>query len=253
MFIYLNRPTCKKFTPNKSLLNSIWIDLSWIILRWVHGNEISTGGIEFDVLPLKHEPEVLTVLGLFNHQDLLGHHRQHLQVNPIKLVKAAPASRLSQTREELAQRVVLQTLWAVKHNTLFAHSLKGNQPLNEYIITFPIYNLQLYTFTKPVKHHLILYRYQIKAWNNFLSTSNDYLPYHTIRLFDPVTDTIRHYSPWPGLWLSQSSQSQQALLGTPRGAGVEHLLGWGNSGQWAGWWPGGGSSPDTHSRTGIWH
>lgn len=126
MFIYLNRPTCKKFTPNKSLLNST-TDLSWIILRWVHGNEISTGGIEFDVLPLKHEPEVLTVLGLFNHQDLLGHHRQHLQVNPIKLVKAAPASRLGQAREELAQRVVLQTLRAVKHNTLFAHSLKGKE------------------------------------------------------------------------------------------------------------------------------
>lgn len=158
MFIYLNRPTCINCTPNKSLLNSR-TDLSWIILRWVHGNEISTGGIEFDVLPLKHEPEVLTVLGLFNHQDLLGHHRQHLQVNPIKLVKAAPASRLGQAREELAQRVVLQTLRAVKHHTLFAHSLKGNQPSNEYIITFPIYNLQLYTFTKPVKHHLILYRY----------------------------------------------------------------------------------------------
>ena len=126
MFIYLNRPTCINCTPNKSLLNSR-TDLSWIILRWVHGNEISTGGIEFDVLPLKHEPEVLTVLGLFNHQDLLGHHRQHLQVNPIKLVKAAPASRLGQTREELAQRVVLQTLWAVKHNTLFAHSLKGKE------------------------------------------------------------------------------------------------------------------------------
>lgn len=185
MFIYLNRPTCKKFTPNKSLLNST-TDLSWIILRWVHGNEISTGGIEFDVLPLKHEPEVLTVLGLFNHQDLLGHHRQHLQVNPIKLVKAAPASRLGQAREELAQRVVLQTLRTVKHHTLFAHSLKGNQPLNEYIITFPICNLQLYTFTKPVKHHLILYRHQIKAWFNFLSTSNDYLPYHTITSFDPV-------------------------------------------------------------------
>ena len=146
MFIYLYRPTCKNCSPNMSLPNSR-TDLSWIILRRVHGNEISTGGIEFDVLPLKHEPEVLPVLGLFNHQDLLGHHRQYLKVNPIKLVKAAPASRLSQAWEELAQRVVLQTLRAVKHHTLFAHSLKGYQPLNECIITFPIYNLQLFTFT----------------------------------------------------------------------------------------------------------
>lgn len=70
-------------------------------LRGVHCDEISTGWIEFDVFALKHKPKVLAVFGLFDHQDLLGNHRQDLQVNPVELIKAAPASRLSQSGEEL--------------------------------------------------------------------------------------------------------------------------------------------------------
>lgn len=76
-------------------------DKEQIFLRGVHCDEISTGWIEFDVFALKHEPKVLAVFGLFDHQDLLGNHRQDLKVNPVELIKAAPASRLSQSGEEL--------------------------------------------------------------------------------------------------------------------------------------------------------
>lgn len=43
-------------------------DTEQIFLRGVHCDEISTGWIEFDVFALKHEPKVLAVFGLFDHQ-----------------------------------------------------------------------------------------------------------------------------------------------------------------------------------------
>jgi len=39
-------------------------------------------------------------LGVANGYELLRNDRQHLNVNAVELVKAAPRSRLSQTREE---------------------------------------------------------------------------------------------------------------------------------------------------------
>ena len=49
--------------------------------------------------------------------------REHLQFNPVKLIKACPRSRLCESLEELAHRFVVQTIGTVKHHTLFSHCL----------------------------------------------------------------------------------------------------------------------------------
>ena len=46
--------------------------------------------------------------GADDGEDLLGHHREHLQVYPVKLVKTRPGARRGQTLEELSHTDVLQ-------------------------------------------------------------------------------------------------------------------------------------------------
>lgn len=67
-------------------------------LTRVHGDEDTTGGAEFDLSALKHEPLGLVLEGLEDGQDLLGHYRQHLNVDTVELIKTAPGTSLQEQR-----------------------------------------------------------------------------------------------------------------------------------------------------------
>ena len=55
--------------------------------------------------------------------DLLGHHRQHLNVNAVELIKAGPGPSAGQPLEELAHSHEVQLVRTVEHHTLDGHSL----------------------------------------------------------------------------------------------------------------------------------
>ena len=63
-------------------------------LPGIHGDEISTSSVQFDILPFKHEHRSIGILSIFDGQNLLGNDRQNFKVYSVELVKAAPASRL---------------------------------------------------------------------------------------------------------------------------------------------------------------
>ncbi len=84
----------------------------------VHGDEDGAGGVQFDLCALEEEDGRPRVDASLDSQDLLGHHRQHLQVNPVELVKARPSSAGRQSLEELAQGNVVQSVRAVEYYTL---------------------------------------------------------------------------------------------------------------------------------------
>ena len=62
----------------------------------IHGNEDATGGTQLDLSTLKHEVFRLLAKCLQNGEDLLGHHRQHLDVDTVELVKTPPCSGLGE-------------------------------------------------------------------------------------------------------------------------------------------------------------
>lgn len=56
-----------------------------------------------------------------NGKNLLCHHREHLQINPVELVEAGPRTTGGETLEKLAQGNVVQSVRAVEHDTLLGH------------------------------------------------------------------------------------------------------------------------------------
>lgn len=54
---------------------------------------------------------------------LLRNHRQHFQLNPIKLIKTRPRARTRQPLKKLAHSLVVQPIRAIKHNALYSQSL----------------------------------------------------------------------------------------------------------------------------------
>ena len=60
----------------------------------------------------------LCCLGISNGDQLLCNYGQHLDINSIELVKAAPSSGLSQTREESAHHLKGTQLHFIIHSTL---------------------------------------------------------------------------------------------------------------------------------------
>ena len=87
----------------------------------IHSNEDATGGTQLDLSTLKHEVFRLLAKRLQNGEDLLGHHRQHLNVDAVELVKTPPCSGLGEReigeeREKLLWHctyIVLKKIWCV--------------------------------------------------------------------------------------------------------------------------------------------
>ena len=69
----------------------------------VHGDEDATGPLEADLASLEHEASRSGCEGRQDRQDLLRHHRQHLDVDPIELVKTPPRTRLQHTPTDNVQ------------------------------------------------------------------------------------------------------------------------------------------------------
>ncbi|KAA6420527.1 MAG: hypothetical protein FRX49_09688 [Trebouxia sp. A1-2] len=57
---------------------------------------------------------------ILDSEELLSHHTQHLNVNPVELIKAGPGARLCQASKELAHEAVVQPLSTVEHHTVHA-------------------------------------------------------------------------------------------------------------------------------------
>ena len=53
-----------------------------------------------------------------NSENLLRHHRQHLEIDSVELIEARPGTARGKTLEELAQGNVIETIGAVEHNAL---------------------------------------------------------------------------------------------------------------------------------------
>ena len=64
------------------------------MLTWIHGDEVSTGPDEVDLAALEDEACGAGRQGWEDGEDLLGNHRQYLDVDTVKLVKTAPRSSL---------------------------------------------------------------------------------------------------------------------------------------------------------------
>ena len=84
----------------------------------VHSDEDGTGWVQSKLGTLKDEPLQFGSDGLLNTLDLLGNHREHLQLNAVELVKTRPRTSLGKTLEELAHSFVVKTIRAVEHHTL---------------------------------------------------------------------------------------------------------------------------------------
>ena len=89
----------------------------------VHGDEDGAAGVERQLHSLKLESLDVVGHGMLNGVNLLSHNTQHSQLYPVELIKTRPCSRLSQTLEELAHGVVVQTIRTVEHDALLASSL----------------------------------------------------------------------------------------------------------------------------------
>mmetsp|Transcript_2367 Transcript_2367/g.7837 ORF Transcript_2367/g.7837 Transcript_2367/m.7837 type:complete len:1218 (-) Transcript_2367:3636-7289(-) len=89
----------------------------------VHRDEDAVGRPEPNFAPLEHELVVFGQQRLPDCEQLLGHHRQHLDVDPVELVEAGPAASLCHAREELAHHLVVKLVGAVEDNALPADAL----------------------------------------------------------------------------------------------------------------------------------
>jgi hypothetical protein len=59
---------------------------------------------------------------VLDRKELLSHHTQHLNVNPVEFIKAGPGARLGQASKELAHEAVVQPLSTVKHHAVDTQS-----------------------------------------------------------------------------------------------------------------------------------
>ena len=88
----------------------------------VHCDVDSTGSVDFQLCLLEDKGLDLLVFDCrLNTLDLLGDDRQHLKIDSVELIEAAPSSRGSKTFEELGHCEVIKTIGAVEHHTLHSN------------------------------------------------------------------------------------------------------------------------------------
>ena len=63
-------------------------------LTRVHGNENTYRLVQVDFPTLKHEPLALHSKSLQDGQDLLSYNTEYFNIDPVKLIKTTPSSRL---------------------------------------------------------------------------------------------------------------------------------------------------------------
>lgn len=101
----------------------LYLEIVWQLLStsitWIHCDEESTGWVQREFCPLKHEALQVSSHSLLDTGNLLGDHGQHLQLNSVELVKAGPGTGLCQTLKEFTHGFVVQTIRAVEHHTLY--------------------------------------------------------------------------------------------------------------------------------------
>jgi len=95
----------------------------------VHGDTDVALGVEGQLRPFKHKHVHVGLHGADDAKDLLGDHRQHLQVDSVELIKTCPCSCRGQTLEELKH----------KHNTFQAWHRE--QTICEKLIQQNIFNI----------------------------------------------------------------------------------------------------------------
>lgn len=79
----------------------------------VHRDEVSDRGSEVDLLTQELKSRLVQIERGLDGLQLRGHHGQHLHVDSIELIEAAPCASLNETGEDGAHRLVIQTLAAV--------------------------------------------------------------------------------------------------------------------------------------------
>ena len=84
----------------------------------VHGDKHRAGGVQLDLGTLEQQHRGTGVDPPLDSEDLLCHHRQHLKVDAVELVKARPRPTRCQPFEELAKGNVVKTVRAVEHHAL---------------------------------------------------------------------------------------------------------------------------------------
>ena len=90
---------------------------------WVHRDKRRRLGVEGDLSAFEHEALQLVDDGLIDGEQLLGDHRQHLNVDAVELVEAGPRAAHGQALEKLAHHDVVHTLLAVEDDALLGHRL----------------------------------------------------------------------------------------------------------------------------------
>ena len=84
----------------------------------IHRDEDGTGRVEYQLGALEHELlDALSDRYLYA-EDLLRYHRQHFELNPVKLIETGPRASLRQTLKELTHRLVVESVRTVEHDTL---------------------------------------------------------------------------------------------------------------------------------------
>lgn len=83
---------------------------------------------------VKYICDDLGLFGLHDGEELLCNDRQHLNVDAIELIKAAPSSGLSQPREETTHHLTFENNVRVSQNCVFRNHW-FNLHVNEHITT----------------------------------------------------------------------------------------------------------------------
>lgn len=87
----------------KNYLKVVW-QLGAPCVAGIHSDCHKTVGIEFELSSFEEEHVQLLLNGSLDAQDLLRHHRQHLQLNAVELIEASPGSRRRQPFKKLSTR-----------------------------------------------------------------------------------------------------------------------------------------------------
>mmetsp|Transcript_51 Transcript_51/g.123 ORF Transcript_51/g.123 Transcript_51/m.123 type:complete len:378 (-) Transcript_51:4760-5893(-) len=92
-------------------------------VAWIHRDENATRRIQLNVLALKHETGPLLGHRSQDAEDLLRHHREHLNLNAVELIEARPCSCLCKTREHAPKRLVVEAVRAIEDDAVFGQIL----------------------------------------------------------------------------------------------------------------------------------
>lgn len=82
------------------------------------GETVGTSGRQCNLQAAKVSHQNSHPESILDGEELLSYHTEHLDVNPIELIKAGPGARLGQTSKKLAHEAVVQPLPTVEHHTV---------------------------------------------------------------------------------------------------------------------------------------